>query len=397
MKPLTLSIVVANLIAFVAGATVPTATPATRVTARPLFPTTAKIVELIPTTKAAGLAVATPAAVVPQPLVDFPVRRASIEKRLYYQVGLDGTGAVPLGCLPYLCDGGLRFDGDPKTPGWQEDSAWVGGYYGPRKQVIPAKMKQLAEQLPPGLPYIVDVEDWPTDANSYTDAQVEDSIRRFRSIFGPLAASHVGDVGVYGIAPAANYYACTNYGQGMTALAKVQRGEAVTDLEAWYVGGVATWDRWGTGSIVLNPAADATKSWLALQAEDTRLTFGRTALGKVNEGGGLTDGTTASYPSCYDHQPGNDSIDYIQRSVEEARRINPGKPVYVFMWATYHPGGGSPQSNQPIALDEWRTEVAQAFAVADGVVLWDVTTANRPDHVRVALEELAKAQRAGKN
>lgn len=405
MKPINLIVIVANALAFVAGAAIPAGSVPTA--PAKLFPTSRT---LTPTTEAAGLVpIALPAT--PQPAVDFPARQRSIDKKLFYQVGLDGSGAVPAGCLPYIVDGGLRFDSDPKTPGFQEDSAWVYGYYGQgataangwkatgefHQRVVPSKMRQLAEQLPPDVLYVVNVENLPTDINSATDATVEDSIRRLRSIFGPLAAGHLGDVGIWGIAPAANYYASSNYGGAMRALAKLQRGEPMTELEYWYVGQVATYDRWGSGSLAMNPAAPAAAAWSALQATDDRLTYGRTAQGQKNNAGGLTAATTVSLPACYDHEPGDDSADYIERSVSEARRINPGKPVYVFMWATYHPGGGSPRGGQAIDLPEWTTELDQAFAVADGVVLWSTDTASRPEHVAAAQAALARARRKGLN
>jgi hypothetical protein len=386
-------VVLANLIAFVAGATVPAgkSPAAVAIATRPTA-------TLQPSTKAAGLDVAVALAAGPlEPIISSPARQPSREKKLFYPAPtLDGRGTVPAGCLPYVCDGGLRYDGDPKTPGWQEDSAWIGGYYGDRLHSIPSKVTKLAQGLAPGTLYVLDIEQWKTDVNGYGDAPVEDSIRRFRSILVPIATTRPDvELAVYGIEPAANYYASTNYGISMRCLAKLLRGEDVTDLEAWYIGGVASWDRWGTGSIAMNPAGEHAKAFAQLQAANDRLTFGRDARGNRVDAGGLTAAVTVICPSCYDHQPGDDSIDYIEQSVAEARRVAPGKPVYVFLWATYHPGGGSPRGGQAIDLPEWRTEVAQAFAAADGVILWDTSLENRPDHVRVALEELAAARRAG--
>lgn len=62
---------------------------------------------------------------------------------------------------------------------------------------------------------------------------------------------------------------------------------------------------------------------------------------------------------------------YAIANIQEARRINPGKPVYPFLWPSYH------DSNKllgltPIPADFWRFQLQTVKKYADGVILWSL-------------------------
>jgi hypothetical protein len=53
--------------------------------------------------------------------------------------------------------------------------------------------------------------------------------------------------------------------------------------------------------------------------------------------------------------------------IEEARRIAPGKPVYVFLWPQFDEAG---KGGDYLPRDYWRMELETARQHADGVVIW---------------------------
>jgi hypothetical protein len=60
---------------------------------------------------------------------------------------------------------------------------------------------------------------------------------------------------------------------------------------------------------------------------------------------------------------------YAIAQIAEARRIGPGKPVYVFLWPQYDNGKGA-QGGDYLADDYWKMELETARKYADGVVIW---------------------------
>jgi hypothetical protein len=72
------------------------------------------------------------------------------------------------------------------------------------------------------------------------------------------------------------------------------------------------------------------------------------------------------FPSIYTFYPDENGWQtYAIAQIKEARRIGPGKPVYVFLW---------PQFEDPtegyLPSDMWRMELETARQYADGAVIW---------------------------
>ena len=60
---------------------------------------------------------------------------------------------------------------------------------------------------------------------------------------------------------------------------------------------------------------------------------------------------------------------YAIANIAEARRIAPGKPVYVFLWPQYDANTGA-QGGDYLPDDYWQMELETAKQYADGVVIW---------------------------
>jgi hypothetical protein len=59
---------------------------------------------------------------------------------------------------------------------------------------------------------------------------------------------------------------------------------------------------------------------------------------------------------------------YAIAQIAEARRIAPGKPVYLFLWPQYD--NGQAQGGDYLSDDYWKMELETAKKYADGVVIW---------------------------
>jgi hypothetical protein len=60
---------------------------------------------------------------------------------------------------------------------------------------------------------------------------------------------------------------------------------------------------------------------------------------------------------------------YAIAQIAEARRIGPGKPVYLFLWPQYE-NGKSVTDAEYLSDDYWKMELETARQYADGVVIW---------------------------
>jgi hypothetical protein len=60
---------------------------------------------------------------------------------------------------------------------------------------------------------------------------------------------------------------------------------------------------------------------------------------------------------------------YAIAQIAEARRIGPGKPVYLFLWPQYEDGTSSTGGDY-LPDDYWKMELETARQYADGVVIW---------------------------
>jgi hypothetical protein len=78
----------------------------------------------------------------------------------------------------------------------------------------------------------------------------------------------------------------------------------------------------------------------------------------------------ALFPSAYTFYPDQAGWKtYAIAQVAEARRIGPGKPVYLFLWPQYE--NGQSATDAPYLPDGyWKMELETARQYADGVVIW---------------------------
>jgi len=76
---------------------------------------------------------------------------------------------------------------------------------------------------------------------------------------------------------------------------------------------------------------------------------------------------------------------YAIANISEARRIAPGKPVYVFLWPQYDAGTGA-GGGEYLPDAYWKMELETAKQYADGVVIWGGWTETWDDNASWWLE-----------
>jgi hypothetical protein len=80
----------------------------------------------------------------------------------------------------------------------------------------------------------------------------------------------------------------------------------------------------------------------------------------------------ASYPSLYTFYTDRAGwVNYAIANLKEAKRLNPGKPVYAFLWPTYHDSNAL-LKGQAIPGDYWALQLETVMQYADGLVIWGV-------------------------
>lgn len=127
--------------------------------------------------------------------------------------------------------------------------------------------------------------------------------------------------------------------------------EAAPGCEVGYYGAPPVRDYWRA---IRGPADPGRMAW---QAENDRLAP-------------LAQSVDILFPSLYtfySDQPG--WVAYAKAQIAEARRYQPGKPVYVFLWPGYHDSNATLRGTY-LPADYWRLELNTALQYADGVVLW---------------------------
>lgn len=84
----------------------------------------------------------------------------------------------------------------------------------------------------------------------------------------------------------------------------------------------------------------------------------------------LAEALDASLPSLYTFYPDQAAwVGYAVANLAEARRVNPGKPVYAFLWPRFHDSNPT-LGGRPLPADFWRLQLETARRHADGVVIW---------------------------
>lgn len=125
---------------------------------------------------------------------------------------------------------------------------------------------------------------------------------------------------------------------------------AAADREIGFYGYLPQRDYWRA---IQNPRSAAHKAW---QQENSAVAP-------------LERQVDLLFPSVYTFYPDVKGWElYARAQICEARRLS-DKPVYVFLWPDYHPGGNeAPSSPLPAAF--WRRQLVLARELADGVVIW---------------------------
>lgn len=84
----------------------------------------------------------------------------------------------------------------------------------------------------------------------------------------------------------------------------------------------------------------------------------------------LVDLVDVFCPSLYTYtSTKEDWLSFARETVAECRRLSPSKPIYPFIWPTYHPFAGS-FSGTLLDRGYWRLQLETLYEVADGVVIW---------------------------
>lgn len=108
--------------------------------------------------------------------------------------------------------------------------------------------------------------------------------------------------------------------------------------------------------------------WAVVNNSDTAW---KNANSKLEGLGAIVDFT---FPSIYTFYDGRDGwVKYATAQIQEAQRVAPGKPCYPFLWPEYHPGKG------PIEKDYFRLQLDLCRELADGVIIWTLSSTKNTD------------------
>jgi hypothetical protein len=158
---------------------------------------------------------------------------------------------------------------------------------------------------------VVDIEQWQLTGDSTTVGQSVDKYQETLQMFQQAAPSL--QLGYYSVAPIRDYWSPIDGSNSTKYLAWQQQNNAVTPI--------------------------------AQQA-------------------------SALFPSAYTFYTDQAGWQkYAIAQVAEARRIAPGKPVYLFLWPQYDDGKGA-QGGDYLPDAYWQMELETAKKYADGVVIW---------------------------
>jgi hypothetical protein len=312
-------------------------------------------------------------------------------KPVFTSIAWDRIGTVPFGTIPMIVDGGGRFDSDLNKEGMQWDSFWVGGYYGPTQFIDYKKLEYALKPIPSGTFYCFNVEHWPIDIRKNTDAQVENSIRKWREFF-INAKKFRPDLRylIYAQTPNRDYWTPIQYHHGLKSIEKANNKETLTSEERWYLSRMSSLNN---NQYSVNEKSAFFLNFKAWQFANDRTDMGRDNKGKIRKTWGLTDMVDIVCPSLYRFYGGTDDEGYIRYNILESRRISKNrKKIIPFMWPYYHDSNRT-LKGQLIPLDEWRKDCRLVLKYADGVVLWTAQRTHSQPHVDIALEEAELAVR----
>lgn len=184
---------------------------------------------------------------------------------------------------------------------------------------------------------ILDIEDWPTDIRTSSQADVNATIDKFSQMIDWIRNEEPGlKIGIYGVMPIRDYWTPVHYQD----LVNIADGAWAQTHPVEYQQGLAAarqkMDAWDAANAVLKPLA-----------------------GKV-------DVIFASLYTFYD-DPQNWQA-YAAANLAEAARF--GKPVMAFLWNEYHISNQQ-LAGQDLPAADFRAELEYVYQHTDGVALWN--------------------------
>jgi hypothetical protein len=197
-----------------------------------------------------------------------------------------------------------------------------GDYSKPDEAATRAFARSMANQ---GKPIVMDIENWPVDIRSASEAQVNDSIAKMSQIVDWIHSEVPGlKVGFYGIMPLQDYWTPVQYQYYYSTNPTYAQQVWLPKYQAW-------------------------------QAANDKL---KPLAAKV-------DFLFPSLYTFYDDPTGWKT--YAQANIAEAKRY--GKPIYPFLWMYYHDSNQT-LKGQLIPRDYWQSELDIVRRLTNGTVIW---------------------------
>lgn len=85
----------------------------------------------------------------------------------------------------------------------------------------------------------------------------------------------------------------------------------------------------------------------------------------------LADDVDILFPSVYTFYDDHERwVAYAKAQISEARRLNPDKPVYVYLWPVYHRSNKKGLAGELIDAEFWELQLETARKYADGIVIY---------------------------
>jgi len=346
-----------------------------------------------------------------------PVIAAPITKTypLYWSGNVTDVHArVPTGTISMMTDGGGRFDNDLNTAGYQENTFWVGDYWGvggtpnnPSADRMTTfdwpDVYKFCEWLPKAYFYSQDIETWPLDIRTSPDKEVQKSLDKLNAWYDTVQTVRP-DVtfGFYAGVPMQEFWVMTNYQMAINAYDKWKRGEKLTDTgagnEVWAISGV--FNRSASGYYKF----DTKKAWTVQMQQwvdaSYRMTYNVDATGKkiaTTKSPGFASRLRVFCPPLYKFYDGDPVVTdnaQIMWNIALAKRMSDGKkPVIPFVWPHLH--NDRDGVHYPyLSLTDWRSYIRLVFKHgADGLILWGFDAKTDQAYIDIVLEESEYARR----
>lgn len=92
----------------------------------------------------------------------------------------------------------------------------------------------------------------------------------------------------------------------------------------------------------------------------------------------IWDVVNSIYPSLYYINPTHNNAtqrdQWYDDNINISHMFAPGKPIYPFMWPTYHPSLPAEFDGLDVDGDYWRASLEKLYLIADGISFWEVSS-----------------------